>query len=110
AQPTINTRLPYMVLDVFTHRPYAGNPLAVVFESDSLSDSSMMRIAREFGYSETTFILRPRNREATWRLRSFTTSTEVFGAGHNALGAWWALAVTGRVKLEQSTNACYQEL
>jgi trans-2,3-dihydro-3-hydroxyanthranilate isomerase len=109
-QPLANTSLPYMVLDVFTDRTFVGNPLAVVFESDSLSDAHMVQIAREFGYSETTFILLPRKREAAWRLRSFTTNMEVFGAGHNALGAWWALAATGRVKLDQSSNVFYQEL
>lgn len=109
-EPMANTGLPYMVLDVFTDRPFAGNPLAVVFESDNLSDSRTMQIAREFGYSETTFILRPRQAQADWRLRSFTTSMEVFGAGHNALGAWWALASTGRLRLHASSNIFHQEL
>jgi predicted PhzF superfamily epimerase YddE/YHI9 len=35
---------------------------------------------------------------ATWRLRSFTPiGAEVYGAGHNALGAWLWLAGSGRL-------------
>lgn len=109
-QAQTSIRLPYMTLDVFTDRPFAGNPLAVVFESDGLSDSQMVQITREFGYSETTFIFHPRKPEATWRLRSFTINAEVFGAGHNALGAWWALAATKRIELDDGSTTLYQEL
>lgn len=102
--------LPYATLDVFTKQAFAGNPLAVVFEADGLPDATMLQIAREFGYSETTFVLKPRNAAADWRLRSFTTAVEVYGAGHNALGAWWALAATGRIRLSDGTNTFRQEL
>src|SRR5690606_32888513 len=58
----------------------------------------MRRLALEFNQAETTFILPPSNDTAHHRLRSFTaTGTEVFGAGHNALGAWWRLAASGRL-------------
>jgi PhzF family phenazine biosynthesis protein len=75
------------LIDVFADIPLTGNPLAVVQQADQLSDEQMRRIAREFNQAETTFILR--SMRADWRLRSFTASgAEVFGAGHNALGAW----------------------
>ncbi len=58
----------------------------------------MRAIAREFNQSETTFLLRPTANAADWRLRSFTpTGGEVFGAGHNALGAWLWLAASKRL-------------
>jgi PhzF family phenazine biosynthesis protein len=58
----------------------------------------MARIAREFNQAETTFLVTPTMQAAQYRLRSFTAAgVEVFGAGHNALGAWWWLADSGRV-------------
>lgn len=75
------------LIDVFADAPLTGNPLAVVQDADDLTDDAMRRIAGEFNQAETTFILR--SARADWKLRSFTASgAEVFGAGHNALGAW----------------------
>jgi trans-2,3-dihydro-3-hydroxyanthranilate isomerase len=85
--------LPFSLVDVFAKEPLCGNPLAVVMDAENLSVTLMQKIAREFNQSETTFILRPNSSNADWLLRSFTANgTEVFGAGHNALGAWWWLA------------------
>lgn len=100
----------YKLVDVFTEKPLEGNQLAVVFEADKLSDEQMLAIAREFNYSETTFVLPPRNNKAAWRLRSFTLSEEVFGAGHQTLGAWWAIAENNLVDLRTGENVVYQEL
>jgi PhzF family phenazine biosynthesis protein len=88
----------YAVVDVFASRPLTGNPLAVVTGADDLDDEAMAAIAVEFNLSETTFVTNPTLEGADLRLRSFTpTGDEVAGAGHNALGAWWWLAETGRV-------------
>lgn len=87
--------IPFYFVDVFATRPLAGNPLAVVPDADDLDEKTMQAIAREFNQSETTFLLRP-TKPADRRLRSFTPAgVEVFGAGHNALGAWWWLAESG---------------
>jgi trans-2,3-dihydro-3-hydroxyanthranilate isomerase len=88
--------LPYAVVDVFTEKPFAGNPLAVVFESDELTDAQMMAITREFGNSETTFVVSPRDSRATWRLRSFTTSMEVSARGTMHWGPGGRLQLAGR--------------
>jgi trans-2,3-dihydro-3-hydroxyanthranilate isomerase len=88
----------FALVDVFSDRPLAGNPLAVVPDADDLDDAVMPRIAREFNQSETTFLVAPTMAGAEHRLRSFTPAgVEVFGAGHNALGAWWWLADNGRL-------------
>jgi trans-2,3-dihydro-3-hydroxyanthranilate isomerase len=101
----------FVVADVFTDKPLAGNPLAVFPDVTGLDEQTMQAIAREFGHSETTFILPSRRPEAAWRLRCFTPQAEVFGAGHNALGAWWVLAAKGRVSLNSgSTTVVRQEL
>lgn len=100
----------YKLVDVFTEKPLEGNQLAVVFEADNLSDEQMLAITREFNYSETTFVLPPRNSKASWRLRSFTLAEEVFGAGHQTLGAWWAIAENNLVDLKAGENIVYQEI
>jgi trans-2,3-dihydro-3-hydroxyanthranilate isomerase len=88
----------FAIVDVFAETSLEGNPLAVVLDADGLPDEVLRRVAGEFNLSETTFVLTPRQSDATRRLRSFTASgAEVTGAGHNALGAWWWLASTGRV-------------
>jgi PhzF family phenazine biosynthesis protein len=103
--------IPFYLLDVFTSQPFTGNPLAVVSDADHLSDELMRHIASEFNQTETTFVLKPTLSEADWRLRSFTaTGTEVFGVGHNALGAWWWLATSGRLTLDAPTRTFTQEI
>ncbi len=100
----------FVLVDVFTEYPLTGNQLAVVMNAQSLNDSQMQAVAREFNYSETTFILPARQMKAAWRLRSFAPSAEVFGAGHNALGAWWVLAERGRIDLNAPLTTVWQEL
>jgi trans-2,3-dihydro-3-hydroxyanthranilate isomerase len=95
----------FYFVDVFATEPFSGNPLAIVPDADFLHLDTMQKIAREFNLSETTFILKPTTAEADWRLRSFTpTGAEVFGAGHNALGAWWWLAESGVLPLAATTH------
>jgi trans-2,3-dihydro-3-hydroxyanthranilate isomerase len=92
--------LPFVLVDVFTDAPLTGNPLAVVPDADGLDDDTLRQLAREFNQAETTFLFASNGRGADWGLRSFTaTGTEVSGAGHNALGAWWWLAKAGRLTL-----------
>jgi len=100
----------FALVDVFTEQPLAGNQLAVFPNAQGLTDDQMQAIAREFNYSETTFILPPRHAKADFRLRSFSPSAEVFGAGHNALGAWWVLGAQGAVSLSDSGATLRQEL
>jgi PhzF family phenazine biosynthesis protein len=101
---------PFSLVDVFTETPLAGNPLAVVPMADGIDAHRMQAIAREFNLSETTFVLPPRSREATRRLRSFSPTAEVYGAGHNALGAWWVVLARGDVPLPEGETMLWQEL
>lgn len=104
-------RIPFYFVDVFTDRPLAGNPLAVVPDAGAFAVPLMQRIAREFNQSETTFVTQPSVAGATWRLRCFTpTGFEAFGAGHNALGAWWWIAHAGQVPLQDGRHRFYQQL
>ena len=104
-------QIPFYFVDVFAERPLTGNPLAVVPHAEVLDDVMMQRIAGELNQAETTFILPPRDKSAHWRLRSFTApGHEIFGAGHNSLGAWWWLAESGELKLHDGSNHFTQSL
>ncbi len=80
-------RLPYEIVDVFTDRPFTGNPLAVVFGAESLASEQLQALAREFHLSETVFVLKPVAPGATYRARIFTPETELPFAGHPSVGA-----------------------
>jgi trans-2,3-dihydro-3-hydroxyanthranilate isomerase len=84
-------------LDVFTSKPFQGNPLAVVTDGDGLSQSAMQAIAREMNLCETVFVQRPTNNRALARLRIFTTTRELPFAGHPVIGTWFLLAELGVV-------------
>ena len=77
---------PYLVLDVFTDTPLAGNPLGVVLDAEELDGPRMQRVARELNLSETVFFLPPREGGHA-RVRIFTPSEELPFAGHPVLGA-----------------------
>jgi trans-2,3-dihydro-3-hydroxyanthranilate isomerase len=81
----------FMVLDVFTDTPLAGNQLAVFTNAVGMSDEQMQRLAREINFSETAFVL-PSQANADLRLRIFTPAREVPFAGHPTLGAAFAVA------------------
>lgn len=76
----------FHTLDVFTDRPFGGNPLAVFLEADGLSTETMASIARELNISETVFVLRPRLPGALCRIRIFTPGRELPFAGHPTIG------------------------
>jgi trans-2,3-dihydro-3-hydroxyanthranilate isomerase len=84
-------------IDVFTQKPFVGNPLAVVTDGDGLSSAVMQSIAREMNLSETVFVQRPTNNRALARLRIFTTTSELPLAGHPVIGTWFLLAELGVV-------------
>ena len=82
----------YTVYDVFTETAFGGNPLAVVFDAQPLSTERMQLIAREFNFSETTFVLPPDDPAHTARVRIFTPGLELAFAGHPTIGTGVALA------------------
>ncbi len=88
--------------DVFTGRPFAGNPLAIVPDADGLSSEEMQRIAAEMNLSETAFTLRPTDVQALCRLRIFTPTAELPLAGHPVVGAFFVLAKRGELGLGEA--------
>jgi len=82
----------YVTTDVFTDRLFGGNPLAVVLDAGGLTDTQMQAIAREFNYSETTFVLPPQAAAHTAQVRIYTPRVEVPFAGHPNVGTAFVLA------------------
>ncbi len=84
-------------VDVFTTRPFFGNPVAVVLDGDGLETAAMQRIAAWTNLSETTFVLRPTAPGADYRLRIFTPRAELPFAGHPTVGSAHAVLEAGLV-------------
>lgn len=82
-------------VDVFSARPYHGNPLAVVVDGDGLDDDTMRRFAAWTNLSETTFLVAPSSPDADYGLRIFTPSGELPFAGHPTLGSAHAWLESG---------------
>jgi trans-2,3-dihydro-3-hydroxyanthranilate isomerase len=85
----------YYTCDVFTSRLFGGNPLAVLTDARGLDDATMQAIAREFNYSETTFVTAPADPHHTARVRIFTPGGELPFAGHPTVGTAFVLASIG---------------
>ncbi len=87
----------YVVCDVFTDRPLAGNQLAVFTDAREISDDVMQQLAREMNFSETVFVLPSEDGHA--RIRIFTPTNEMLFAGHPTLGSAFVLA--GPLQLDE---------
>ena len=81
----------YVVADVFTDTPLAGNPVAVFTDARGLSGEEMQRLARELNLSESVFVL-PAEAGGHARIRIFTPGIEMQFAGHPTLGTAFVLA------------------
>ncbi len=97
----------FVTLDVFTDRPLAGNPLAVVLDADGLDSNQMQAIAREFNLSETVFLVKPQDERNRSKLRIFTVNHELPFAGHPTVGTAVLLAI--RDGVETSTDFVLEE-
>lgn len=81
------TPCPFYQVDVFSARPGAGNPLAVVIGAGRFDDAQMQAIAAWNNLAETTFLLPPTLAGADYRVRIFTTRREIAFAGHPSIGS-----------------------
>ena len=89
----------FLTCDVFTDTIFGGNQLAVFPDATGIAEAHLLPIAREFNYSETTFVYPPRDPRHTRRVRIFTPGGEVPFAGHPTVGTAHALAATGEIPL-----------
>ncbi len=102
-------RYRYFTCDVFTHTRFGGNQLAVLPEAAGLTSEQMQQIAREFNYSESTFVLPPEAGHDR-RVRIFTPSRELPFAGHPNVGTAFVLATMGAFgPLDEAVTVAFEE-
>ncbi|MFC4456133.1 PhzF family phenazine biosynthesis protein [Deinococcus sonorensis] len=87
---------PFVTVDVFTDRPFGGNPLAVFPDARGLTEGEMQALAAELNLSETTFVLPPEHPGSTARVRIFNRTAEMPFAGHPMVGTGFVLADRSR--------------
>jgi len=99
----------YYICDVFTNQRFGGNQLAVLPDASGLTDKLMQQIAREFNFSESTFIF-PSEKGNTRKVRIFTPSIEVPFAGHPNIGTAFVLASVGKLEeFEETIEIVFEE-
>ena len=94
-------RFHYHLVDVFTDRPFGGNPLAVFSDGRGIPDPTMQAIAKELNLSETTFVLPPQKAGNDFQVRIFTPGAELPMAGHPTIGTTFVLCREGLVRPNQ---------
>ena len=99
----------YYICDVFTETRFGGNQLAVLPQAVGLSTQQMQEIAREFNFSETTFVF-PARAGYTRHVRIFTPAREIPFAGHPNVGTAFVLASTGEFgEIKSSLTVTFEE-
>ena len=100
----------FYTVDVFTDTIFGGNQLAVFPDAEGLSSEIMQKIAAEFNFSETVFILPPTVNNTTKQLRIFTPTQELPFAGHPTLGAAYVLGITDDlINKNNDVNIIFEE-
>ena len=101
----------FVRVDVFSKKPFGGNPLAVFPDGKGLTDREMQSLAKEMNLSETTFVLPPtKGSGADFRVRIFTPDMEVPYAGHPTIGTFFVLAMEGRIKTNAPVTRAMMEV
>lgn len=95
-------------VSVFTSQRFDGNPVAVFFDADDLSTKEMQAISNWTNLSETTFVLKPTDPQADYRVRIFTPGEELPFAGHPTVGTCHAVLESGLAK-PSSDGKVYQQ-
>jgi trans-2,3-dihydro-3-hydroxyanthranilate isomerase len=102
--------LSYDIVDVFTDRPFAGNPLAVLRGATDLTTSQLQALASEFNLSETAFPTTSTDHDRadgfSYRVRIFTPASEIPFAGHPSIGTAWVLRRDDQIRAGSVTQHC----
>ena len=100
----------FHITDVFTSKPFGGNQLAVIPDARGLSTEQMQTIAREFNFSESTFVFPAESSSNTRKVRIFTPGAELPFAGHPTVGTAFVLAAIGEIPLSaDETRITFEE-
>ncbi len=99
----------FHIVDVFSSTPFGGNQLAVLPDASSISTEGMQKIAREFNFGETTFVLPKKDPANTCRVRIFTPRAELDFAGAPSVGTACALVMKQHVRLSDPVQLILEE-
>ena len=92
-------KIQYYTCDVFTNKSFGGNQLAVIPDAAAIPEDLLQQIAKEFNFSETTFVYPPDDPSHTKRVRIFTPGGELPFAGHPTVGTAITLGIIGSIPL-----------
>src|SRR5499433_323082 len=98
----------FHIVDVFSSTPFGGNQLAVLPDAAAISTEGMQKIAREFNFGETAFVL-PQSDPNSYRVRIFSPRSELDFAGHPSVGTACALGMKQRVRLSDPVRLILEE-
>jgi len=101
-------KYPFHIVDVFSSTPFGGNQLAILPDATGISTEGMQKIAREFNFPESTFVL-PKNDLNTYRVRIFTPRAELDFAGHPTIGTACALVMKPHVETADPVRLILEE-
>ena len=99
----------FHIVDVFSSTPFGGNQLAVLPDAAGLSTEGMQKIAREFNFGETAFVLPKKDPANTCRVRIFSPRAELDFAGHPTVGTACALVMKQHVPLSDPIRLILEE-
>jgi trans-2,3-dihydro-3-hydroxyanthranilate isomerase len=99
----------FHILDVFSSTPFGGNQLAVLPDAAGISTEGMQKIAREFNFGETTFVLPKNDPTSTCRVRIFSPRAELDFAGHPTVGTACALVMEQRERFSDPRRLILEE-
>ncbi len=104
-------KIKFYTCDVFTHKRFGGNQLAVFPDAKNIPEDLLQAIAREFNFSETTFVYPPSNAANTKRVRIFTPGGELPFAGHPTVGSAITLGMIGDIAITGAeTKIIFEEV
>jgi trans-2,3-dihydro-3-hydroxyanthranilate isomerase len=99
----------FHIVDVFSSTPFGGNQLAVLPDAAGISTEGMQKIAREFNFGETTFVLPKSDPANTYRVRIFTPRMELDFAGHPSVGTACALVMKQHERFSEPIRLVLEE-
>ena len=102
-------KYPFHIVDVFSSTPFGGNQLAILTDATGISGAGMQKIAREFNFGETTFVLPKDDAANTYRVRIFTPRAELHFAGHPTVGTACALVMKQHAQLRDPIRLVLEE-
>ncbi len=82
------TKISTYIVDSFTNQAFKGNPAGVCLLENPLTETQMLNIANELGFSETAFVYQDisQNKSSShYNIRFFSPKTEIDLCGHATL-------------------------